>query len=63
MYSSETIIWKDKDRFRLRAAQMDNFKGLLSIRRMDKAPNTGKRCLAEWCNGLKKGFMRMFSDG
>ena len=36
MYGSETIIWKDKERYRTRAVHMDNLRGLLGIRRMDK---------------------------
>ena len=35
MYVSRTMLWKDKERFRIRAVQMDNFKGLLGIRRID----------------------------
>ena len=34
MYGSETMIWKE--RFRIRAIHMDNFKSLLDIRRMDR---------------------------
>ena len=39
MYDSETIIWKEKERSRIKAIQMDNLNGLLGIRRMDKVPN------------------------
>ena len=39
MYGSETMIWKEKERPRIRAVQMDNLRGLLGIRRMDKVPN------------------------
>ena len=35
-YGSETMIWREKERSRLRAVQMDNIRGLLDIRRMDK---------------------------
>ena len=35
-YGSETMIWKE-ERSRIRAAQMDNLRGLLGIRRMDKS--------------------------
>ena len=44
-YGSETRLWKEKERSRIRATQMDNVKGLLGIRRMDRAPNT---CIREW---------------
>ena len=32
MDSSETMIWREKERFRIRAVQMDNLRGLLGIR-------------------------------
>ena len=32
MYSSETMIWKEKERPRIRVVQMDNLIGLLGIR-------------------------------
>ena len=35
MYDSETMVWKEKERSRMRAVQMDNLRGLLGIRRMD----------------------------
>ena len=39
MYGSETMLWKEKERFRIKAVQMDNLRGLLDIRRMDRVPN------------------------
>ena len=39
IYVSETMLWKEKDRSRIRAVQMDNLRGLLVIRRMDRIPN------------------------
>ena len=38
-YGSETIIWREEERSRIRAVQMNNFRGLLGVRRMDKVPN------------------------
>ena len=38
MYGSETMIRKEKERSR--AVQMDNLRGLLGIRRIDKVPNS-----------------------
>ena len=35
MHGSETILWKNKERSRIRAVQMDNLRGLLGIRKMD----------------------------
>ena len=37
-YGSETI-WKEKERSRIRAVQMDNLRFLLGIRKMDKVSN------------------------
>ena len=39
MYGSETMLWKEKERSRVRAVQMDNLRGLLGIRRMDRVTN------------------------
>ena len=39
MYGSETMLWKEKERSRIRAVQMDNLRGLFGIRRMDRVPN------------------------
>ena len=38
MYGSETLIWEEKEEFRIRTVQMDNHRGLVGIRRMDKVP-------------------------
>ena len=38
VYGSETMLWKEM-RFRIRAVQIDNLRGLLGIRRMDKVLN------------------------
>ena len=37
IYGSETMIWKEKERSRIRAVQMDNFRGLLGIRKWIKS--------------------------
>ena len=37
-YDSETLVWREKEKFILRAAQMNNLRGLLGIRRMNKSP-------------------------
>ena len=39
MYGSETRFWKEKERSRTRAVQMDNLGDLLGIRRMGRIPN------------------------
>ena len=38
-YGSETMIWREKERPRIRAVQMDNLRGLLGIKRVNKVPN------------------------
>ena len=38
MYGSETMLWKE-ERSRIRAVQMNNLRGLLDIRMMDRVPN------------------------
>ena len=39
MYGSAPMLWKEKERSIVRAVQMDNLRGLLGIRRMDRIPN------------------------
>ena len=39
-YFSEIMTWRKKDRPRIRAVQIDNLRGLLDIRRMNKVANT-----------------------
>ena len=54
MCGSETVLWKEKERSRIRAVQMDNLRGLLGIKRMDMVTNAQirelcrvKKCLDE----------------
>ena len=44
-YGTETVIWREKERSRIMVVQIDNFRGLLGIRRMDKLPNARIRQL------------------
>ena len=41
MYGSETMLWKEKERYRIRAVQMNRLRGLLGIRIMDKVSKQG----------------------
>ena len=59
MYGSETIIWREKERSRVRAVQIDNLRGLLGIRRMDRVPNARIR---ELCR-VKKGLEERIDEG
>ena len=42
MYGSETVVWKEKERCRIRAilAHIDNLRILLGVKRIDRMPNT-----------------------
>ena len=57
-YGSETMIWKE-ERSRIRAAQMDNLRGLLGIRRMDKVLNAW---IWQLC-GVTKGVNKKIDEG
>ena len=59
MYGSETMLWKEKERSRIRFVQMDSLRGFLGIRRMDKVLNAR---ISELCE-VTKGLMKVFSDG
>ena len=59
MYGTETILWKKEERYRVRAVQMDNLRGLLGIMRMDRVPNARIR---ELC-GVKKGLDERIDEG
>ena len=36
MHGRETMLWKEKERSRVRALEMDNLRGVLGIRRTDR---------------------------
>ena len=59
MYGSETMLWKEKEKSRVRAVQMDNLRGLLGIRRMGRIPNARIR---ELC-GVSKGLDERIDEG
>ena len=54
------MLWKEKERSRIRAVQMDNLRRLLGIRRMDRVLNA---CIRELCRVKTKGLMKVFSGG
>ena len=58
-YGRETMIWREKERYRIRAVQMDNLRGRLGIRRMDKVPNGQRRQLC----GVTKGVDEKIDEG
>ena len=53
------MLWKEKERSRIRSVQMDNPKGFLGIRRRDRVPNAWIR---ELC-GVTKGIDERIDDG
>ena len=54
LYGSEKMLWKEKERSRVMGVQMDNFRGLLGIRRMDRVPNAWIRELCRVKKDLDK---------
>ena len=59
MYGSGTMLWKVNERSKVGAVQMDNFRGLQGIRRMDRVPKTriGGLC------GVTKGVDERIDEG
>ena len=64
MYGSETMIWREKERSRIRNVQIDKLISLLGTRRMDKVPNVRIRELCGVTKGVDerigKGILRWF---
>ena len=54
------VVWRKKERSRIRAVQMDNLRVLLFIRRMDRMPSTQ---LTEWWGVMKKVGERTGEEG
>ena len=53
------MLWKEKERPRIKAVYMDNLRGLLGIRRMDRELNTW---IKELC-GVSKGVNKRIYEG
>ena len=53
------MIWGEKERLRIRAVQMDNLRGFLGIKRMDKVPNARIRQLC----GVTKSLDEKIDEG
>ena len=56
---AETMLWREKDGSKIRAVQMDNLRGLLGIKRMDRVLNVWIRELF----GVKKGLDERIDEG
>ena len=58
------MIWRENVRSRIRAVQMDILRDILSIKRMDKVPNTQIRQLCRVTKGVDErigeGILRWF---
>ena len=53
MYGSETMLWKEKERSRIRDVQMDNLRGLLVNWSIDSPK----------CKGVMNGVVRKVDEG
>ena len=66
IYDSETMKWKEKERFRIRTVQMENLRDLIAIRRMDRVPNERIRKLCRMAKGvnerIEKDVLHGFSN-
>ena len=59
IYGRETMLWKEKEISSIRVVHMDNLRGLLGIRRMNKVPNARIRDLC----GVTKGIDERIDEG
>ena len=61
---AEKMLWKEKERSRIRAVQLDNLRGMLGIRRMDRVLNAWIRELCEVMKGqderIDEGMLQWF---
>ena len=64
LYSSETMVWNKKYRSKVQCVQMDNLRGMLGVRRIDKMMNEHIRDLCGVKNGVnertKESMLRWF---
>src|SRR5678815_5288590 len=58
MYSSETMVWNKRHRSKVQCVQMNNLRGVLGVRRIDKMRNERIR---EMC-GVKKGVNERINE-
>ena len=59
MYQFLTMLLKEKERSRVKTVQMDNLRGLLGIRMMDRVPNARIRSLC----GVRKDLDERIDQG
>jgi len=58
LYGSECMLWKEKERSRIRAVQMDNLRGVLGVKRRDRMRNERIRDIC----GVKKGVDELIDE-
>ena len=58
LYSSETMVLNKKYRSKVQCVQMDNLRGVLGVRRINKVRN---ELIREWC-GVKKGVNERINE-
>ena len=56
LYGSKTIIWREKERLRIRSVQMNNLRGLLAVRRIDRVQHTWIRKLCRVAKGVAESI-------
>ena len=61
LYGSETMIWREKERSKIRAVQMNNLRSLLSVKIMNRLLNTWIRELYGVVKGVDEGILCWFS--
>ena len=60
MFGSETMLWREKERSRIGAVQMDILRSLLGIRRMDRVLSSVQ--IRELC-GVTKEVNERIDEG
>ena len=56
MYESEMLVWREKERCRIRVVQMNNHSGLLGVNRIDAMLNAWVK---EFCCVKKRVYERI----
>ena len=57
MYGSETMIWKEKERSRIKSVKIDNLRCLLGVKRMNKVVWSDERIhegVLRWLNHVER---------
>ena len=58
LYGSECMVWKPKERWKIQAVQMDNLRGMLGVKRVDKMKNEEIRRKF----GIEKGVNELINE-